>query len=274
MAILILLSSGCDDVKVAQGKIKPNLASAPPQEAEDASKSGSVDTQGPTAAKPRPARFEKEEETPAEKDPPIPEGAKPLNKNKTLYFETLKDGTRRVHLLSTVVLREGPLEVFLCKYQTKEHESIVDCDVDAREVHMALVAAKAVPGTPVKFSPKYTPATGSRIKVTMTYYFNGKLLNKDARYWIKDVRNKKELAHDWVFAGSRLENNPDNPQEKYYYANNGEIISLSNFPDSMLDLPIESTDKNNELMFEAWTERIPPKQTKVLITLEPVPAKR
>lgn len=191
MAILILLSSGCDDVKVAQGKIKPNLASAPPQEAEDASKSGSVDTQGPTAAKPRPARFEKEEETPAEKDPPIPEGAKPLNKNKTLYFETLKDGTRRVHLLSTVVLREGPLEVFLCKYQTKEHESIVDCDVDAREVHMALVAAKAVPGTPVKFSPKYTPATGSRIKVTMTYYFNGKLLNKDARYWIKDVRNKK-----------------------------------------------------------------------------------
>ncbi len=220
------------------------------------------------------SRSEKEEEPKPEMPPPIPENAKALNKNKTLFFETVKDGSRRVHLLCNVVLREGPLEVFLCKFQTKEHEAILNCEVDAREIHMALIAAKAVPGSPVKFSPKYTPATGTTIRVTMTYYLGGKLQANEARHFVRDVKTKKELAHDWVFAGSRLEKNPTDEKEIFYYANNGEVIALSNFPDSMMDLPIESSDKNADLQFEAWTDRIPPRETKVLVTLEPVLEKK
>ena len=60
-------------------------------------------------------------------------------------------------------------------------------------------------------------------------------------------------------------------------ANNGELISVSNFSDSMLDLPVQSDkDVGNvaDLMFEINTPRIPPRQTKVLVTLEPVLEKK
>ncbi len=39
-------------------------------------------------------------------------------------------------------------------------------------------------------------------------------------------------------------------------------------PDAVLDLAIKSTDKQDEgLLFEAWTERIPPRGTEVLMEL-------
>lgn len=45
---------------------------------------------------------------------------------------------------------------------------------------------------------------------------------------------------------------------KHYLAENGNVICVSNFSDAMLDLPIKSTQVNAALMFEAFTERIPP----------------
>ena len=43
----------------------------------------------------------------------------------------------------------------------------------------------------------------------------------------------------------------------------------------MLDLPIASSKENEDLVFEAWTERIPPLDTPVVVILEPVvPAKK
>ena len=37
----------------------------------------------------------------------------------------------------------------------------------------------------------------------------------------------------------------------------------------MLDLPIESSDKAGQLAFDAFTDRIPPRGTKVTIVLKP-----
>jgi len=37
----------------------------------------------------------------------------------------------------------------------------------------------------------------------------------------------------------------------------------------MLDLPIESSQANNSLMFRAYTERIPPRGTPVTVLLKP-----
>jgi hypothetical protein len=38
----------------------------------------------------------------------------------------------------------------------------------------------------------------------------------------------------------------------------------------MLDLPINSSKDNDDLQFEAYTDRIPPLETPVLVILEPV----
>src|SRR5262249_4781140 len=133
-----------------------------------------------------------EKEVPPEKDPPIPETLKPLNKEKTLFFEKTNDDKRRVYILAEVCLREGPLEVFLCngsdRRHTKQHESILQADLDPRDVHFALIAAGGKPGTTVRFTPKYKPATGDVIKVTLTYHMDGKLLTKPAQYWIEDIK--------------------------------------------------------------------------------------
>ena len=50
----------------------------------------------------------------------------------------------------------------------------------------------------------------------------------------------------------------------------GILCCAENFPDAMLDLPINSPKDNSDLAFEAWTERIPPVGTKVTMILEPV----
>ena len=56
---------------------------------------------------------------------------------------------------------------------------------------------------------------------------------------------------------------------RHYKAEGGDLVCVSNFPTAMLDLPIESSQKAESLLFEAYTERIPPKDTKVTIVLIP-----
>jgi hypothetical protein len=206
---------------------------------------------------------------------------KPLLPDKTLYLETLPDQSRRVLLAAEVCLREGPLEVFLCRTNTKEHEAVVRTAVDARLVHAALLAAGAKPGSPVQFvNPKtgeeeYRPASGDEIRVLVHYRKDGKLHTHPAQEWVLDLKTKKPMGHRWVFAGSRFVKNPDRPDDPpYYTANNGEVISISNFVDSMLDLPVSVSQDNAELNFNARTEKIPPLLSKVWVILEPAAGKK
>ena len=43
----------------------------------------------------------------------------------------------------------------------------------------------------------------------------------------------------------------------------GDLICVSNFPTATLDLPIESSQSNEALLFEAFTGRVPPRGTQV-----------
>lgn len=203
---------------------------------------------------------------------PAPVDAKRAPLGKNVWLE-VQGEQRRVLIDATVSLREGLLEQFLCRKNTKEHEAILAADIDARDVHKALLVAGAKPGSPAKFDPKFEPPTGTTIRVFIEYEVNGKLVRVPARTWVRNLQTKKELDTDWVFAGSRLV-----PQEEgkppYYMANGGDVICVSNFPDAMLDLPISSSKDNDTLAFEAFAERIPQLETKVTVILEPVVAGR
>ncbi len=165
----------------------------------------------------------------------------------------------------------GQLEEFLCRRYTKEHESILAADIDARDLHKALVLAGAEPGGPAEFDPVYKPAHGSHIKVLVQYQKAGKTVTLPAQEWIRDIEKKKPMAVDWVFAGSKLVINPLEPNKPpMYLANDGDVISISNFDCSLLDLPIRSTAENANLNYEAFTEKIPAQETKVRVILEPV----
>ena len=200
--------------------------------------------------------------------PTRPDTVKPLNKANTLFIEN-REGVRRLWILAEVVNRDVPLEVFMCRKMTKEHEAILAADLDARDIHFALLAIGANPGSPVKYVPKYTIATGEPMRVLVHYMKGEKPVTHPAQDWILDVTTKKPLATGWVFAGSRFLNDPDNAgATPYYAANNGEIISVSNFVDSMLDLPVESSADAPNLMYRAMTEKIPPRRSMVYVIIE------
>lgn len=204
---------------------------------------------------------------------------------KTILAEVSGDGKNRkvvrVGIQCEVCLREGPLEQFLCKKGTKEHEAVVRVDLDAELVHLAIIAAGGKPGTPTGFvdpkteMAKHTPATGSRVNVSVHYKKDGKLHTHPAQEWIWDTKKKAAMDHHWVFAGSVFIKNPDAPNAKPYYgANAGDIFSISNFPYSTLEIPAPISKDEAQLTYEAKTDKIPPLGSKVWVLLDVVPEKK
>lgn len=186
------------------------------------------------------------------------------------------DGARRRVLVNAYVcLRQGQLEQLLTRKRTKEHEAILATDADARTIHAALVAAGATPGSPVKFRPKFEAPRGTPIKITLEYEAKGKTVRVPAQQWIRSIKSKKDLDSDWVFGGSVLVPDLfDKTKPPVYAANDGDVICISNFDTAMLDVPFNSSKDNDDLAFEANTDRIPPVETPVLVILEPVAAKK
>jgi hypothetical protein len=209
------------------------------------------------------------------KTPPPPKTA-PVKKEigKNVFLET--DGNKRRVLVNAYVCRrEGQLEHLMCRKKTKEHEAILAADLDARNIHLALLLARAEPGSTVKFVPKPTPPKGTRIKITLQYEEKGKTVTVAPQKWIRNIMTKKDLEYDWVFAGSQLIPDPLDPKKPpFYLANDGDVICLANFETALLDLPVLSSKDNDELVFEAHTERIPALETRVVVILEPVPEKK
>jgi hypothetical protein len=206
--------------------------------------------------------------------------SKKVEVGANVVLEVLPDKKRRVLIESTVCLREGQLEQLMCRNQTKEHESILTAAVDARDIHKALLLAGAEKGSPVQFTPKFKPASGTTIKVTLRYQEKDKdgktkTVVVPARDWVRNVNTKKDLETDWVFAGSRFIKNEDDPtRADIYLANEGDLLCLCNMESALMDLPIASPKALADRVYEANTDRVPPKDTKVTVILEPVVEKK
>ena len=159
--------------------------------------------------------------------------------------------------------------MFACPRGTKEYESVVAVDSSAQLVHTGLLAIGAKPGSPMQFDPKYVPAQGPIIDVTVEWFDeNGQLRSQPAQDWVRHVPTGKALEHDFVFGGSGFWEDPESGQ-RFYRAEGGELICVSNFSTATLDLPIASTQDNTNLMFNAFTERIPALGTPIRLILKP-----
>lgn len=232
---------------------------------------GRADGEGPSdntrsePSKPPPAR---------RPEPPVPSSAEDqgqlirFHPKAPIWLEKKSSG-KRVVIVGRVCLREGQLELFACTRGTKEHESVISVPVEANIVHTALLAAGAEPGQTAQFQPEYKPASGTEIDVLIYWTdADGHRRRARAQDWVKDLQTGQKLAEPWVFAGSGFWVNEQTGQS-HYMADAGDLICVSNFSTAMLDLPIESSDKAGQLLFEAYTERIPPKGTKVTLVLAP-----
>ena len=84
-----------------------------------------------------------------------------------------------------------------------------------------------------------------------------------------ETTQPKPLDSPWVFTGSGFYVD-ETTGRKSYLAEGGEVICVANFPTAMLDVATKSSSEGeSNLMWEAWTERIPPVGTEVLLELVP-----
>jgi hypothetical protein len=81
----------------------------------------------------------------------------------------------------------------------------------------------------------------------------------------------REMEADWVFAGSGIYKDEDTGKEQYQ-AEDGDLICVANFGGAMIDVSSKSSADDGGRDFEAFTDRIPPKETPVTIELVPVAA--
>jgi hypothetical protein len=197
---------------------------------------------------------------------PAPKGAQRLSPDYDVWIDLQE---KVVVVDGQVSLREGMLEMFACTRNTKEHESVVSANTKAFLVHAALLRLGAEPGHPVQFVPEYRPPAGTEIDVLVQWLDeNGKLQKARAQDWVRDIRTGKAMTNPWVFAGSRFWTDEET-RKQYYQAEGGDFICVSNFGTAMLDIPVHSSQSNQELAFEAFTEHIPPLGAPVRLILKP-----
>jgi hypothetical protein len=124
-------------------------------------------------------------------------------------------------------------------------------------------------GSPVQFNPEFKPPTGTQIDIEVRWLDEaGQWQSVPAQDWIKDLATNKAMTHHWVFAGSGFWKD-ERTGETHYRADVGDFICVSNFSSATLDIPAESSQVTDGLMFEAFTENIPPLGTPVRLVLKP-----
>jgi len=198
---------------------------------------------------------------------PAPEGATRLSPDYDVWVDSKRGA---VLVDGQVSLRRGMLEMFACIRNTKEHESVVTADTQAFLVHAGLLRLGAEPGHPAQFVPAFKPPAGTEIDVSVEWRdAAGKTQTAKAQDWIRDVKTGKAMTYHWVFAGSRFWTDEETGRQ-YYQAEGGDFICVSNFGTAALDIPVESSQSNESLEFEAFTERVPPLGTPVRLVLKPV----
>jgi len=164
-----------------------------------------------------------------------------------------------------VVQRSVPLELFACPTGTKEHEAVVAVFAKSQLVHAGLLAIGAKAGSTASFEP-FKPAHGTTIRAYVLWLDEeGKTKGTLAQNWIRKSGTKKAMSWDWVFAGSKIYKDEDD--KEHYLGDSGELISVSNFSTSTMDVAVQSEQSNASLMFEAFTDRIPPRNTPVRLVL-------
>lgn len=195
---------------------------------------------------------------------PEPENAVRLSAESRVWVDRQR---QRLIVDGYVALQSGVLELFACPAGTKEHEAVVAVLCKAQEVHAGLLAIGAQPGSPVQYQPQYTPATGDTIKIWVLWKdAQGKPHRSTAQQWVKRTGTTEALKYDWVFAGSGFWRDEEEGRD-YYLAESGDLICVSNFTSATLDLPIESSKANEDLLFSAFEEHVPPRGTPVRLVL-------
>ena len=204
--------------------------------------------------------------------PPKPKAEKGVVRLDHLRIDLAK---RQIVLETEVCLRSGPLELLVCKSDTKDYESILRTKARPSDLHAALLMLKLRPGKPAEMAavgeqekPRLLPPRGPELKIRLRWKDRqGKQHDVDAAEWLAGPQGKRANAPKrWVFVGSGVL-----PDGAYWADRSGDVISVANFASAVIDVPFESSASNDLLEFVANTAAIPPEKTPVEVVITPFP---
>ena len=168
-------------------------------------------------------------EMPRDLGPPLVNKPEDLIKLHPVYPIWIDKKNKEVILVGSVCRANYPLE-FFATYPDRGYESVVVIYTKPSLVHGALLALGAKPGKPVQYDPKYIPPSGTEVEIDVAWLDqNGKRQKARAQDWIRDIKTKKQLDVNWVFAGSLFWEDKSTG-EKSYLADRGDFISVLNLP--------------------------------------------
>ena len=185
------------------------------------------------------------------------------------------DLTKRQVVINTeVCLRSGALELLVCAWGSKEHESVLHTRAKASHVHAALLLLGLAPGKPAEWIMiedgigRTVPPRGAGLDIRLRWTgANGKVRTVDAAEFLT-VANRKDAAapKEWIFVGSDVF-----ADGRYWADAEGEIICVANFASAVIDVPFENPNTQAQQAFEfmANTAAIPAVGTSVDVLIVP-----
>lgn len=173
------------------------------------------------------------------------------------------------------------LELFVCSWDSREHESLLATDIKPSQVHAALLLAGAKPGSPAKFQTNdrneliRTPPTGTPVKVSFHWLKDEEHMTANPVEWVKHIETDERLTDaGFVFAGSQT-----SPDRGYLADREGTLISLVVFDINTPDAtrkgvetvawndPISHEQAIDETVWIADPDMYPPRDTQVIVRL-------
>lgn len=204
-------------------------------------------------------------------DKPAPPAA--ANKVGKLPFLEFDARTKRVRVECETVNVDAPLEFFCVARNGPDHETVLRSPVRPSDLHAALLAVGLKPGSPVSYSEeteKWTPATGPALRITCEYQKDGKTVTVPAHRMMRNLKTREEMSETtWIFAGSRVMEDPEGKSAQYAADVTGYIVSVVNFDLTVIDIPDLASNSNETLEWVRNPETVPPGGTKVYMVIEP-----
>lgn len=176
---------------------------------------------------------------------------------------------RSIEVDAKVALRAGPLELFACSPQTREHESVLVVQARPMHIYQAMGLIGLEPGHPVRYDADtgtVEAATGQRVALAVRFRDGKSTRTRPARELMRlagQERPPDELR--WVFAGSRTFSSG-----RFGADADGTVACVVDFDSALIALDTPHTADNDQLWLEANSTAIPPIGTPCTLVISEV----
>lgn len=184
-----------------------------------------------------------------------------------------------VRVDARVVLREGPLELFACSPQTKEHESVVSVLARPMHIFQAMGLIGLEPGSPPRYDEKqdqWHHAHGEPLDLRVEWRPDDKLRTARPVEWMIEKKTGRPPGSlDWVFSGSvqrqsaasELSREAGADEPRFAADSEGTVVCVVDFESALISLSTRYSADDAELWLSANPQAIPSPGTRCTLVI-------